>query len=176
MKRRHLYLTSTIATLLYILLVWAPSASAATFTSSLPLEPNSLLQPFGETLVVTLPEGFLDLPELPENEYYGNVSYEYHWQVSDGPCGEGRTATIFSSTSGYSNEISSPGCYTLTFSGKATYTIFWQEDGVEKANGPHEVALTPSPGGRLAITFWLIATLRIDISGNGASGQVSDRT
>ena len=176
MKRRHFYLSSTIATLLYILSVWAPSANAATFTSSLPLEPNSLLQPFGETLVVTLPEGFLDLPELPENEYYGNVSYEYHWQVSDGPCGEGRTATIFSSTSGYSNEISSPGCYTLTFSGKATYTIFWQEDGVEKANGPHEVALTPSPGGRLAITFWLIATLRIDISGNGASGQVSDRT
>lgn len=78
MKRRHFYLSSTIATLLYILSVWAPSANAATFTSSLPLEPNSLLQPFGETLVVTLPEGFLDLPELPENEYYGNVSYEYH--------------------------------------------------------------------------------------------------
>ena len=67
MKRRHFYLSSTIATLLYILSVWAPSANAATFTSSLPLEPNSLLQPFGETLVVTLPEGFLDLPELPEN-------------------------------------------------------------------------------------------------------------
>ena len=160
----------------FLLSIVAFTVNAATFTSSLPLEPEPLLKPFGETITIILPDGLLDLPELPENEYYGNVTREYHWQVIGGPGGDGRTATINSSTSGGTNVISSPGCYTLTFTGKATYTICWQENGAEKSSGPHNVTLTPSQGGRLTMTFWLIGTSHIEISGNEASGTVSDQT
>ena len=42
---------------------------AATFTSTLPLEPERLLKPLGSCFDVTLPEGVLDIGELPDNEY-----------------------------------------------------------------------------------------------------------
>ncbi len=173
--KKQLLALSLVASILMTILPLA--ANAATFTASLPLVPDVIIKPLGETFSVTLPEGTLDLPDLPPNEHYGPQTFEYHWQVSPGgQGGDGRTATISSSPNGGQGAIASPGCYTITFTGKATYTICKIEDGIEHTDGPYEVMLTASEGGRLAITFWLIAVDRIEFSGKGVSGAVSDTT
>ena len=145
---------SIIVFLIILAALVSAAAEAVTFTTSLPLEPAELVVPFGNTVSVTLPGGFLDLPELPDNEYYGNVSYEYHWSVSGGPSGDGLTAEIRSSADGGAGVISSPGCHTLTFSGKATYSICRMEEDVEHSDGPHEVTLTASEGGSRSRFGW----------------------
>lgn len=150
--RRH----SLIVLLLALVTLVSAGAHAATFTSSLPLTPAELVVPFGETVTVTLPDGLLDLPELPENEYYGEVSCEYHWSVPGGPSGDGRTATIPSSASRSAGEITAPGSYVVEFTGRAVYTVCWQEDGIEHSDGPSEVILTASEGGRLSQPFRLV--------------------
>ena len=81
MKKLFLGL-SIVASMLMTILSFA--ANAATFTSTLPLDPDVIIKPLGEIFDVTLPEGILDLPDLPDNEYYGPITYEYHWQVSTG--------------------------------------------------------------------------------------------
>jgi len=160
-ERRH----SLVCSLLALLILVSAAVRAATFTSSLPLEPAELAVPFGETVTVTLPGGLLDLPELPDNEYYGEVSYEYHWSVPGGPSGNGRTATIPSSAAGGSGVIASPGNHTVVFTGKATYTVRWMEGNVEHSSETQEVALTASEGGRLSLPFRLVGVASVSCEG-----------
>ena len=156
---------SIIVFLLIFAILVSAGTRAATFTSSLPLEPSELVVPFGETVTVTLPQGLLDLPELPDNEYYGPVAYEYRWNVPGGPSGTGRTAVIPSSAAGGPGVISSPGSYTVEFTGKATYTVRWMENDVEHSSEPQKVGLSASLGGRLSLPFRLVGVASLSCEG-----------
>lgn len=72
------------------------------------------------------------------------------------PLGHGRTATIPSSASRSAGEITAPGSYVVEFTGRAVYTVCWQEDGIEHSDRPSEVLLTASEGGRLSQPFRLV--------------------
>jgi hypothetical protein len=55
--------------ILILIIMMVMNAGAATFTSTLPMEPDTPVFPFGGEFTITLPAGFLDI-ELKDNEYF----------------------------------------------------------------------------------------------------------
>ena len=55
--------------ILILIIMMVVNAGAATFTSTLPMEPDTPVFPFGGEFTITLPAGFLDI-ELKDNEYF----------------------------------------------------------------------------------------------------------
>ncbi len=160
------------------LLFWAiaQSALAVSFTGSLPTDPSNPRFAFGGYFDIGLGTVLFDASDIDDDEYEvvrGETTFKWTLRNASGTLvaeANEASAHITSSLPGGTGIITAPGEYTITFEESAKYNLV---NGNE-TRGPFTAALTPGNGGRLSMPFWLIAVDHIEISGNGASGTVSD--